>query len=67
MYESPRNCNYDGYQGTLASIVYKFLIKKIGPGISVNEELAEELDKPVFQKCKRRNVYAFKDNIWQQV
>ena len=65
MYESPRNCNYNGYQGALASIVYKFLIKKnrTGNKWSVNEQLAEELGKPVFQKCKRRNVYAFKDNI----
>ena len=34
-------------------------------GISVNEQLAEELHKPVIKKIKRRKVYArFKDNIW---
>ena len=34
-------------------------------GISVNEQLAEELHKPVIKKFKRRKVYArFKDNIW---
>ena len=34
-------------------------------GVSVNEQLAEELHKPVTKKFKRRKVYArFKDNIW---
>ena len=39
--------------------------KKAGSGISVNEQLAEELHKSVIKKLKRRKVYArFKDNIW---
>ena len=30
-----------------------------------NEQLAEELDKLIIKKCKKRKVYsAFKDNIW---
>ena len=30
-----------------------------------NEQLAEELHKPIIKKFKRRKVYsAFKDNIW---
>ena len=34
-------------------------------GINVNEQLAEELNKLVIKKLKRRKVYArFKDNIW---
>ena len=50
-----------------------FSIKKTGSGviatsnagISVNEQLAEELHKPVIKKFKRRKVYAiFQDNIW---
>ena len=33
--------------------------------MSVSEQLAEELHKPVIKKFKRRKVYArFKDNIW---
>ena len=41
------------------------LIKKTGSEVSVNEELAEELHKPVIKKFKRRKVYSrFKDNIW---
>ena len=33
----------------------------------LNEELAEELHKPVIKKFKRRKVYArFKDNIWPE-
>ena len=46
-------------------MVYKFFEKKTGSGASVNEELAQELHKPVTQKFKRRKVFArFKDNIW---
>ena len=34
-------------------------------GVSVNEQPAEELHKPVFRQCKRRKVSArFKDNTW---
>ena len=63
-YEIARNCNYDGYQRALASMVYKFFDEKTGSGVSVNEQLAEELHKPVAKKFKRRKVYArFKDNI----
>ena len=33
--------------------------------MSVNEELAEELHKPVIKKFKKRKAYTrFKDNIW---
>ena len=46
-------------------MVYKFFDKKTGSRMSVNEQLAEELHKPVIKKFKRRKVYArFKDNIW---
>ena len=64
-YEIARNRGYDGYQRLLASMVYKFFDKKTGSGISVNEQLAEELHKPVVQNFKRSKVFArFKDNIW---
>ena len=59
------NCNYDGYQRALASMVYKFSDKTTGSGKSVNKQLAEELSKPIINKFKRRKVYGrFKDNIW---
>ena len=46
-------------------MVYKCFEKKTGLGISVNEQLAEELHKPVIKKLNRRKVYVrFKDNIW---
>ena len=46
-------------------MVYKFFDKKTRSGVSVIEQLAEELHKPVIKKFKRRKVYArFKDNIW---
>ena len=64
-YEIASNRNYDGYQRALASMVYKFFNKKTGSGISANEQLGEELRKPVIKKFKRRKVYGkFKDNIW---
>ena len=40
-------------------------MKKAGSGVSVSEQLAKELHKPVNKKFKRRKVFArFKDNIW---
>ena len=68
-----KNRKYDGYQRGLASMVYKFFDKKTrGSGVTLanksipqNEQLAEELHKPIIRKFKRREVYsAFKDNIW---
>ena len=58
-----KNPKYDGYQRGLASMVYKFLDKKsTGSGVNVhanNErplDLAEELQKPIIRKCKKRTV-----------
>ena len=63
-YEIDRNRKYDEYQRA-SSMVYMFFDKKTGSGVSVNEQLAEELHKPVIKKFKRRKVYArFKDRIW---
>ena len=46
-------------------MVYKFFDEKTRTGISVNEQLAEELHETVIKIFKRRKVYArFKDNIW---
>ena len=64
------NPKYDGYQRGLASIVYKFFDKKSkGTGIKneikENEQLANELHKPIIGKFKKRKVYSsFKGNIW---
>ena len=64
-YEIVRSSGYDGYQRTLASIVQKYFDKKTGSGVSVNEQLAEDLHKPVTKKIKRRKVCTrFIDNIW---
>ena len=49
-YEIVINPKYDGYERGLASMVYKVFDKKIGSGVSVNEELAQELHKPLIQK-----------------
>ena len=51
-------------------MVYKFFDKKSkGGGINTplefNEQLAEELHKPIIRKFKKRKVYpGFKGNIW---
>ena len=64
------NPKYDGYQRGLASMVYNFFDKKSkGSGFNIplefNEQLAEELHKPIIRKFKKRKVYSrFKDNIW---
>ena len=42
-----------------------FFEKKTESGLGVNEQLAEELHRPVIKKFKRRKFYArFKGNIW---
>ena len=75
-YEIIRNRGYDGYQRELASMVYNFFEKKTGSGamatskarISIIEQLAAELHKPVIKKFKRRKFYArFKEIFGQQI
>ena len=62
--EIDRNCKCDKYQTALTSMVYMFFDKKTGSGVNVNEQLAEELHKPVIKKFKIRKVYArFNNNI----
>ena len=49
------NPKYDGYQRKLASMVYKFLGKKSkGAGIKSmpNQQLANELNKPIIENLK---------------
>ena len=62
---------YDGYQRGLASMVYKCFDKKSeGSGVNTklapqNQQLAEELHKPIIKTFKKRKIHAaFKDNIW---
>ena len=60
---------YDGYQRGLANMGYKLFDKKSkGTGIKneikENEQLANELHKPITRKFTKRKVYSsFKDNI----
>ena len=62
------NPKYNGYQRGLASIVYKFFDKKSkGTDIKsmTNQQLANELYKPIIRKFKKRRVSSsFKHNIW---
>ena len=59
---------YDGYQRGLASMVYKIFDKKSkdsGVKSLSNQQLANELHKPIIRKFEKRTVYSlFKDNIW---
>ena len=68
----------DGYQRRLASMVYKCFDSKValpdkkseGSGVNTkltpqNQQLADELHKPIIKKFEKRKVHAaFKDNIW---
>ena len=67
-FEIANNPKYDGYQRGLASMVYKFFDKKSkGSGIKSmpNQQLTNELHKPVIRKFKKRKVYSsFQDNTW---
>ena len=49
-------------------MVYNFFNKKTGSGVKSipqNEQLADELHKPIIRNFKKRKVYSsFKDNIW---
>ena len=66
-FEIASDPKYDGYQRSLASMVYKFFDKKSsGSGVIniSNVKLADELHKPVIKKFSKRKVYSsFKDNI----
>ena len=66
-YEIAINSKYEGCQRGLASVVYNFFDKKtvLRTGASVNEELSQDLYKPVVKKFNERKVYAnYKNNIW---
>ena len=55
-YEISRNRRNCRHQRVLTSAAYKFVDTKTRSGVSVNEQLAEELYKPVIKKFKRRKV-----------
>ena len=63
------NPKYVGYQRGLVSIVYKLFDKKLERSgikneIQENQQLANELYKPIIRKFKKRKLYSsFKDNI----
>ena len=68
-FDIAKDPKYDGYQRGLASMVYIFFDSKVsGSGaklIPENEQLANELHKPIIRKFEKGKVYStFKDNIW---
>ena len=64
------NPKYDRYQRGLAAMVYNFFDKKsrrsgIKNEIKENQQLANELQKPIIREFRKRKVYSsFKDNVW---
>ena len=55
----------NGYQRSLAAMVYKFFNERIKGSDIENKQLAEELHKLIIRNFKKRKVYSsFKDNIW---
>ena len=67
-FESASNPKYDGSDRGLASMVYKFLYKKSAKDSGINsksnQQLVDELHKPVNGKFIRKKTYSsFKDNI----
>ena len=65
-----KNPKHDGYQRGFAPIVYKFFDKEASVSGAENKnisnnELAEELHKPIIRKLKKRELRSpFIDNIW---
>ena len=63
-----KNPKYDGYQGDLASMVYKFFDKKTGSGVNneikQNQQLTEELNKPVIKKFKKEELILHSKTIF---
>ena len=66
----PKNPKYDEYKRGSALMVYNFINKKysgrtINTEIISNEQLAEELHKPIIKKCEKQKVYSsIRANIW---
>ena len=68
-FDIAKDPKYDRYQRGLASMVYGFFDSKVSENdaklIPENEQLANELHKPIIKKFGKRKVYStFKDNIW---
>ena len=64
-----KNPKYDGFQRCIAVVAYELFDKtSSGPiksKIMSNQQLAEELRKPIIRKNEKRKVYSsFKDNIF---
>ena len=57
-FDIAKDPKYDGYQRGLASMVYKFFDSKVsGSGAKLmlqNEQLANELHKPIIRKFEKR-------------
>ena len=56
-----KNPKYDGYQRSLASLIYNFFDKKASGGAIKNEymsnkKLAEETHNPIIRKLEKRKV-----------
>ena len=67
-YNIASNLSHNGYERALAASIYKFFDKKTkGTGIrneiKQNQQLANELHKPIIRKFKGRRVYVLAPDI----
>ena len=64
----PKDPKYDGYQIGLASMVYKFFDKKFSASgiksMQQNEQVAEELHKPIIRQLKKKCIQHSKTIFW---
>ena len=63
-----KNPKYDGYQRGLASMIYKFFDKKTagsGTKSMPNQQLADELHKPVIRKFKEEKYVHYSKAIFR--
>ena len=67
-FQIAQDTNIDGYQRSLASMVYKFFNKKVsgaGDKTVINTQLADELHRKIIRKFPKRKVIPGSfDNIW---
>ena len=53
------------YQRAFASMIYKFFDKKYTTTHYVDQQLAQELRRPITRKFERHKIYSsYRDNIW---
>ena len=70
-FEIASNLQYDEYEIGLVSMLYNFFDKKSAKGSGINsisnQQLVDELHKPIIRKFKRRKVYSNSNSLMADV